>query len=42
MKMRPHLVIEQCVEAKTPNTMDGKQAHIKDLTMIKEIFKPIL
>lgn len=42
MKIRPHLVIEQCVEAKTPNTMDGKQAHIKDLAMIKEIFKPIL
>jgi inosose dehydratase len=42
MKLRPHLVIEQCVEAKTPNTMDGKQAHIKDLAMIKEIFKPIL
>ena len=42
LKMRPHLVIEQCVEAKTPNTMDGKQAHIKDLAMIKEVFKPIL
>jgi inosose dehydratase len=42
MKMRPHLVIEQCVEAKTPNTMDGKQAYIEDLAMIKEIFKPIL
>ncbi len=42
MKLRPHLVIEQCVEAKTPNTMDGKQAHVKDLAMIKEIFKPIL
>jgi inosose dehydratase len=42
MKLRPHLVIEQCVEAKTSNTMDGKQAHIKDLAMIKEIFKPIL
>jgi inosose dehydratase len=42
MKMRPHLVIEQCVEAKTPNTMDGRQAHIRDLAMIKEIFKPIL
>lgn len=42
MKMRPHLVIEQCVEAKTPNTMDGTQAHIKDLAKIKEIFRPIL
>lgn len=42
MNIRPHLVIEQCIEAKTPNTMDGVQAHIKDLAMIKEIFKPIL
>lgn len=42
MNIRPHLVIEQCIEAKTPNTMDGVQAHIKDLAMIREIFKPIL
>ena len=42
MNMRPHLVIEQCIETKTPNTMDGKEAHIKDLVMIKKIFKPIL
>jgi inosose dehydratase len=39
MKIRPHLVIEQCIEAKTPNTMDGVEAHIKDLAMVKEIFK---
>jgi inosose dehydratase len=41
-KLRPHLVIEQCIEAKTPNTMDGVTAHIKDLAMIKEVFKGIL
>ena len=38
MKINPHIVIEQCVEAKTSDTMDGVQAHIKDLAMIKEIF----
>jgi inosose dehydratase len=42
MKIRPHLVIEQCIEAKSPNTLDAVQAHINDLAMIKEIFKPIL
>jgi inosose dehydratase len=42
MKLRPHIVIEQCVEAKTPNTMDGVEAHIKDLAMIKEVFKGII
>ncbi len=42
MKLRPHLVIEQCIEAKTPNTMDGIEAHIKDLAMVKQIFKGIL
>lgn len=42
LNLRPHLVIEQCVESKTPNTMDGIQAHIQDLAKVKEIFKPIL
>jgi inosose dehydratase len=42
LNLRPHLVIEQCVEDKTPNTMDGIQAHIQDLAAVKEIFKPIL
>lgn len=42
LNLRPHLVIEQCVESKTPNTMDGIQAHIQDLAEVKEIFKPIL
>ena len=36
--LRPHLVIEQCVEEKTPNTMDGVQAHIKDLAAIRACF----
>jgi inosose dehydratase len=42
LNMKPHLVIEQCIEAKTPDTMDGVAAHIKDLAMIKEVFKPLL
>jgi len=42
MNMSLHLVIEQCVETKIPSTMDGKKNHIKELIMIKEIFKPIL
>ena len=42
MNMRPYLVIEQCVEAKIPNTVDRKKDHVKELVMIKEIFKPIL
>jgi inosose dehydratase len=42
LKLRPHLVIEQCVEAKTANTMGAVAAHIKDLEMIKEVFKPLL
>lgn len=39
IKIRPHLVIEQCIEAKTPNTMDGVAAHTKDLAMVRQIFK---
>jgi inosose dehydratase len=42
MKLRPHIVIEQCIEEKTPNTMDGVEAHVKDLAMVKEVFKGIL
>jgi inosose dehydratase len=42
MGVRPHLVIEQCVEKNTPNTMDGVQAHISDLAAIKSTFAPLL
>jgi inosose dehydratase len=38
LKIRPHLVIEQCVEAKTPHTMDAVEAHIKDLAAVKAVF----
>jgi inosose dehydratase len=42
LKLRPHLVIEQCVESKSPNTLTGVEAHIKDLAAIRDIFQPIL
>jgi inosose dehydratase len=42
MKIRPHVVIEQCLEAKSPNTMNAVEAHTKDLEAVKEIFKALL
>jgi inosose dehydratase len=38
LKVNPNLVIEQCVEDKTPNTTDVVTAHIQDLKMVKEYF----
>ncbi len=40
--VKPHLVIEQCIEEKTPNTMNVVEAHITNLNAVKEIFKPLL
>jgi inosose dehydratase len=42
MNIRPHLVIEQCIETKSPNTLDPVTAHIKDLAAIQEVFKPLM
>lgn len=42
LNLRPNLVIEQCVEDKSPNTLDALQAHIKDLAAVKDVFKTIL
>lgn len=42
MKIRPHVVIEQCLEAKSPNTMNAVEAHTKDLEAVKEAFKALL
>lgn len=42
MKIRPHVVIEQCLEAKSPNTMNAVEAHTKDLETVKETFKALL
>jgi inosose dehydratase len=38
MKLRPHLVIEQCIEDKSPNTMDAVEAHKIDVAEVKKIF----
>ncbi len=38
LNIQPHLVIEQCVEEKSPNTMEAVGAHIIDLKVVKEIF----
>lgn len=38
-KIRPHLVIEQCVEDGTPNTMDVIEAHKQDLARVNALFK---
>jgi inosose dehydratase len=38
IKVYPHLVIEQCVEDKTPKTKSAIEAHIADLKEVKKIF----
>lgn len=40
--IRPHLVIEQCIEEKSPNTMTAEEAHRKDIVAVKEVFGPLL
>jgi inosose dehydratase len=42
LKLQPHLVIEQCVEDKSPHTMDAVKAHVKDLAAIRDVFGGIL
>ena len=39
LRIRPHLVIEQCVEDKSPNTMNVVEAHKIDLDEVRRIFK---
>ncbi len=38
MGIKPHLVIEQCVEATSPNTMGVMEAHKVDLINVKKLF----
>jgi inosose dehydratase len=38
MNVKPHLVIEQCVEEKSANTMNAVDAHKVDLKNVKSIF----
>lgn len=39
MNLKPHLVIEQCVEEKSPHTLQAIEAHIADFKAVKAIFK---
>lgn len=41
-KVKPHIVIEQCLEKDSPNTMNAVQAHTIDLKEIKDTFKLVL
>lgn len=41
-KVKPHIVIEQCLEKDSPNTMNAVLAHTIDLKEIKSTFKLIL
>lgn len=38
MNVRPHLVLEQSVEAKSPNTVAGIEAHKQDLVYARSVF----
>lgn len=38
MNVKPYIVLEQCVEAKSPNTMGGVEAHKQDLAYAREVF----
>lgn len=38
LNVRPHLVLEQCVEKESPKTMDGVEAHKRDLMAAREVF----
>ncbi len=42
MNLKPHLVIEQCLEDKTVVSQSCVEAHIKDLAAIKTTFRAIL
>lgn len=41
-KIYPHLVIEQCLETKSPNTMTAVAAHQADLAYVRRVFTAIL
>ncbi|GAA4439005.1 hypothetical protein GCM10023188_34900 [Pontibacter saemangeumensis] len=38
LEVRPHLVLEQCVEKQSPNTMDAVAAHQKDRQYASRVF----
>jgi inosose dehydratase len=39
INVKPHLVLEQCLEKTSPQTMNGVEAHKKDLVYSNEVFK---
>ncbi|GAB3248560.1 hypothetical protein GCM10027347_04960 [Larkinella harenae] len=36
--VRPHLVLEQCIEKQSPNTLDALAAHRQDLAYVETVF----
>ena len=38
LNIRPHLVLEQCLESKSPNTINAVAAHQQDLIYAKDVF----
>lgn len=42
MNIKPHLVIEQCIEEKSPNTLRAVEAHQQNLAAIKATFGVLL
>lgn len=42
LKIRPHIVIEQCLEPGSPRTMDAVAAHKHDFIAVTETFRPLL
>lgn len=37
--VKPHLVLEQCLEKTSPKTMDAVKAHKEDLVYVKKVFR---
>lgn len=42
LKVRPNLVLEQCLEEKSPNTTTAVNAHRSGLAYAREVFAPLL
>jgi inosose dehydratase len=41
LRVRPLLVLEQCIEAQTPHTLEALEAHQRDLAYAQQIFTPL-
>ncbi len=42
MGVSPHLVVEQCLEAKSPHVLTTVEAHRQDLAAVRKIFAPLM